>query len=80
MKEGDFVQLLKRINDDWLEGKVGDRQGMFPFSFVDIKVPLPGLSDNVVTAIYTFQGESGDDLSFEVRECTAKHTYVTYLY
>lgn len=66
LKEGDVVQLIKKINNDWLEGRIGNRQGMFPLSFIDIKVPLPGLSDNVVTALYAFQGENSDDLSFEV--------------
>lgn len=66
LKEGDVVQLVKKINDDWLEGRIGNRQGMFPFNFIDIKVPLPGLSDNTVTALYTFHGENSDDLSFEV--------------
>ncbi|XP_011877999.1 PREDICTED: SH3 domain-containing protein 19 isoform X3 [Vollenhovia emeryi] len=65
LKEGDIVQLLKKINDDWMEGRIGNRQGIFPFSFIDIKIPLPGLSDNVVTALYAFPGENSDDLSFE---------------
>ncbi|KAL0120855.1 hypothetical protein PUN28_008500 [Cardiocondyla obscurior] len=65
LKEGDVVQLIRKVNDDWLEGKIGNRQGMFPLSFIDIKIPLPGLADNVVTALYTFPGESSDDLSFE---------------
>ncbi|XP_012531042.2 SH3 domain-containing protein 19 [Monomorium pharaonis] len=65
LKEGDVVQLVKKVNDDWLEGRVGNRQGIFPFSFIDIKIPLPGLSDNVVTALYAFPGENSDDLSFE---------------
>ncbi|KAL6432176.1 hypothetical protein ACFW04_006698 [Cataglyphis niger] len=65
LKEGDIVQLIKKINDDWLEGRIGNRQGMFPFNFIDIKIPLPGLPDNIVTALYTFVGETNDDLSFE---------------
>ncbi|XP_011171148.1 SH3 domain-containing protein 19 isoform X2 [Solenopsis invicta] len=65
LKEGDIVQLVKKVNDDWLEGRIGNRQGIFPLSFIDIKVPLPGLSDNVVTALYAFPGETSDDLSFE---------------
>lgn len=67
LKEGDVVQLVKKINDDWLEGRIGIRQGIFPLSFIDIKVPLPGLPDNVVTALYGFSGESSGDLSFEVQ-------------
>ncbi|XP_071572236.1 uncharacterized protein L(3)05822 [Temnothorax nylanderi] len=65
LKEGDVVQLVKKVNDDWLEGRIGNRRGMFPLSFIDIKIPLPGLSDNVVTALYAFPGENSDDLSFE---------------
>ncbi|XP_029669828.1 SH3 domain-containing protein 19 isoform X2 [Formica exsecta] len=65
LKEGDIVQLIKKINDDWLEGRIGNHQGIFPFNFIDIKIPLPGLSDNIVTALYTFVGETSDDLSFE---------------
>lgn len=72
LKEGDIVQLVKKVNDDWLEGRIGNRQGIFPLSFIDIKVPLPGLSDNVVTALYAFPGETSDDLSFEVLNITAK--------
>lgn len=66
LKEGDIVQLVKKINDDWLEGRIGNRQGIFPLGFIDIKIPPPGLSDNVVTALYAFPGENSDDLSFEV--------------
>lgn len=72
LKEGDIVQLVKKINDDWLEGKIGNRRGIFPFSFIDIKIPLPGLPDNVVTALYAFPGENNDDLSFEVLKITTK--------
>ncbi|XP_012251131.1 SH3 domain-containing protein 19 isoform X2 [Athalia rosae] len=64
LKEGDFVVLLKAINEDWLEGRVGTRQGIFPANFIDVKVPLPGLSTNVVNALYTFNGETWEDLSF----------------
>jgi len=66
LKEGNVVQLVKKVNDDWIEGRIGDHQGIFPFSFIDIKVPLPDLTDNVVTALYAFPGENSDDLSFEV--------------
>lgn len=65
LKEGDVVSLIKVINDDWLEGRVGSRQGMFPANFIDIKVPLPGSSGNIVNALYTFNGETWEDLTFE---------------
>lgn len=65
-KEGDIIYLTRKVNDDWMEGRIGNRQGIFPINFVDIKVPLPGIPDNVVTAIYSFKGETSEDLTFDV--------------
>ncbi|KAK2587228.1 hypothetical protein KPH14_002967 [Odynerus spinipes] len=65
LKEGDVVTLIRVVNDDWMEGRVGNRQGIFPINFVDIKVPLPGLHDDVVVALYSFKGETAEDLPFE---------------
>ncbi|XP_058806344.1 uncharacterized protein B0303.7 isoform X2 [Phymastichus coffea] len=65
MREGDVVYLTKLINDNWMEGRVGNREGMFPVNFIDVKIPLPGLEVNVVNALYAFKGETSDDLLFE---------------
>ncbi|KAF7383356.1 hypothetical protein HZH66_012706 [Vespula vulgaris] len=65
LKEGDVVTLIRVVNDDWMEGRIGNRQGIFPINFLDIKVPLPGLQDNVVVALYPFKGEAMEDLTFE---------------
>ncbi|XP_017765426.1 PREDICTED: uncharacterized protein B0303.7 isoform X2 [Eufriesea mexicana] len=67
-KENDVVYLIKKVNEDWMEGRVGNHQGIFPTNFIDIKVPLPGVPDNVVTAIYPFKGETVEDLSFDEGE------------
>ncbi|CAK9800482.1 SH3 domain-containing protein 19 [Anthophora plagiata] len=67
-KEGERIYLIKKINDDWMEGRVGSQHGIFPTNFIDIKVPLPGVPDNVVTAIYSFKGETTDDLTFDEGE------------
>ncbi|XP_076669295.1 SH3 domain-containing lethal (3) 05822 isoform X2 [Andrena cerasifolii] len=64
-KEGDTIYLIRKVNDDWMEGRIGNRQGIFPMNFIDIKVPLPGVPDDVVTAIYSFKGETDEDLSFD---------------
>ncbi|XP_015430068.1 PREDICTED: uncharacterized protein B0303.7 isoform X2 [Dufourea novaeangliae] len=64
-KEGDIIYLIKKVNDDWMEGRIGNRQGIFPINFINIKVPLPGVPDNTVTAIYSFKGETSDDLTFD---------------
>ncbi|XP_015184270.1 PREDICTED: uncharacterized protein LOC107070514 isoform X3 [Polistes dominula] len=65
LKEGDVVTLIRVVNDDWMEGRVGNRQGIFPINFLDIKVPLPGLQDDIVVALYSFKGETSEDLPFE---------------
>ncbi|VDM65954.1 unnamed protein product [Strongylus vulgaris] len=38
----DIVTLTKRIDKDWLEGSVNGKTGIFPQSFVQIVVDLPG--------------------------------------
>ncbi|XP_031841944.1 SH3 domain-containing lethal (3) 05822 isoform X2 [Nomia melanderi] len=65
LKEGDIVYLIKKINDDWMEGRVGNQQGIFPINFINIKVQLPSILDNIVTAIYSFKGETPEDLTFD---------------
>ncbi|XP_017889274.1 abl interactor 1 isoform X2 [Ceratina calcarata] len=67
-KEGDVIHLIRKVNDDWLEGRIGTLQGILPANFIDIKVPLPGVPDNTVTAIYPFEGETTDDLTFSEGE------------
>nr|XP_034172384.1 uncharacterized protein B0303.7-like isoform X1 [Osmia lignaria]XP_034172385.1 uncharacterized protein B0303.7-like isoform X1 [Osmia lignaria]XP_034172387.1 uncharacterized protein B0303.7-like isoform X1 [Osmia lignaria]XP_034172388.1 uncharacterized protein B0303.7-like isoform X1 [Osmia lignaria] len=62
--EGDKIYLIKKVNDDWMEGRIGNRKGIFPINFIDIRVPLPGVPDNVVVAIYSFKGETIEDLKF----------------
>ena len=33
--------LLKRIDDEWYIGRLGDQEGMFPVKFVEIIEDLP---------------------------------------
>ncbi|KAF7268532.1 hypothetical protein GWI33_018405 [Rhynchophorus ferrugineus] len=61
---GDVVIFLRRINDDWIQGKIIDKEGMFPEKFVEVKVPLKG-EENIVTALYDFPGQISGDLSFK---------------
>lgn len=37
---GDHIELVERISADWLKGKLGEKIGMFPASFVDVKVDI----------------------------------------
>lgn len=36
LQENDFITDLQRINDEWLYGRIGSRQGQFPANFVEI--------------------------------------------
>ncbi|KAL3290001.1 hypothetical protein HHI36_023378 [Cryptolaemus montrouzieri] len=37
----DVVILIRRVNQEWLYGQVGDREGMFPENFINVINPLP---------------------------------------
>ncbi|XP_017769152.1 PREDICTED: SH3 domain-containing protein 19 [Nicrophorus vespilloides] len=57
----DIVYILRKVNDEWLYGRVDDREGMFPANFVDVQVPL---EDEYVTALYEFRTQIEGDLEF----------------
>ncbi|KAK3099484.1 hypothetical protein FSP39_005124 [Pinctada imbricata] len=42
LKVNEVVVLLKRVDDSWLMGQIGNRQGIFPQDFLAIQIPLPG--------------------------------------
>lgn len=62
LEVNDIVYLLRRINDDWLYGRVVDKEGMFPENFVDIKVPLQE-DEDIVVALYEYRPEMNGDLA-----------------
>lgn len=35
LKENDIITDLQRINEEWLFGRIGSRQGQFPANFVE---------------------------------------------
>lgn len=40
-KEGDIITLASRIDDNWYEGTVNNRSGLFPVNYVQVLMPLP---------------------------------------
>ncbi|KAK7085068.1 Endophilin-A3 [Halocaridina rubra] len=41
LDEGDTITLTQRIDDNWYEGTLNGKTGMFPVSYVNVTVPLP---------------------------------------
>lgn len=55
---------MRRINSEWLYGKVLDKEGMFPANFIDIQVPLAE-DENTVMALHEFNPQMVGDLSLK---------------
>lgn len=41
ISKGDKIELVGRLDQDWLKGRLGGHEGIFPASFVDIIEDLP---------------------------------------
>lgn len=39
-KEGDIIDLKQKLDDNWFEGTVNGKTGIFPISYVRVLVPL----------------------------------------
>lgn len=61
LQVNDVVFLIRRVNSEWLYGRVDDKEGIFPANFLDIQVPLPG-EERIVTVLYEFQPQAPGDL------------------
>lgn len=60
------------MNEEWLEGELNGKTGIFPSCFVEIKIPLPlndevNFSDTTMIALFNYQAQSWDDLELKVR-------------
>lgn len=44
-KKGDRIEVTEVVSDDWLRGRLGDHEGMFPQAFVQL-TKEPGTTSN----------------------------------
>ena len=67
LRVGDRVELLARVGNEWLRGRLGGQEGIFPREFIEIREDLPAdnRSDVLSKALYDFDGQAGE-LSFKV--------------
>ncbi|XP_054166494.1 endophilin-A-like [Oppia nitens] len=40
LRTGDIIELNKRVDDNWFEGTLNGRTGLFPTNYVDVLIPL----------------------------------------
>ncbi len=39
--EGDIIQLIRQVDENWYEGRINNREGFFPVNYVEVIEPLP---------------------------------------
>ena len=70
---GVSLRLLRRIDDNWLEGEMDGRVGIFPAAYVDIELSIPSKARENELAksgrpyaigLFEFSGDCGGDLPF----------------
>ena len=50
-KAGDQLEILRRVDDEWLKAKLNDQTGIIPVAFVDTsKLDLPSFNESLSTA------------------------------
>ena len=55
-QKDDVIVLVKELDSDWLVGQIGDKEGMFPKSFVKVKMPLQGqVSRSLLFVLFIFE-------------------------
>lgn len=44
-----MVELLRRVDEQWMMGRLKTKEGMFPVNFIDVVEPPPDSSSPVVS-------------------------------
>lgn len=72
LQEGERIELLSKVNDEWLRGRVRGAEGIFPAGFARVIVPLEtwpaaaGSDAYRAVALYPFHAETEHDLGVQV--------------
>lgn len=45
--KGDTITLLRQIDDNWFEGKIANRRGIFPISYVEVYIKIFRYNQNL---------------------------------
>ncbi|CAG9538539.1 unnamed protein product [Cercopithifilaria johnstoni] len=70
----DEIYVIERINNDWLRGTIGTRQGIFPANYVrEVNVPATAISEPIschasvkyINALYDYNSAVDGDLTFK---------------
>ncbi|XP_075786145.1 SH3 domain-containing protein 19 isoform X3 [Pelodiscus sinensis] len=70
-KKGDYIRILEHVDSEWYRGRLNDSEGIFPAVFVQtcsarVKTSQsPARTKGKAKALYDFQGENEDELSFK---------------
>ena len=54
---GNIIVMLEKVNDEWMKGRKGAKEGIFPLNFVKVTVEIPtAATPKIVPAKSTSQG------------------------
>ncbi|XP_064191394.1 SH3 domain-containing protein 19 isoform X1 [Anguilla rostrata] len=89
LKAGDLVSMVERVDDEWCRGTARGSTGVFPVSFVRVLSTIPAppggqkappapasVSGPRCVALFDFEGESSDELSFAEGDVIGLKEYI----
>ena len=74
LQNGDVVNVLETIDDNWLYGAIQGREGTFPSNFVhDVKLPSVQPGQKLFAGLKDFVAQEHGDLGFKRGRKTLEH-------